>query len=271
MHRKRKRELLEEERRRKLAQLRLSPSVDPYARAQQQHAAAPSTSRSGRAAALTQSALPPSLPMNPELLSLVRESFGLTLARDLDPLAIKSASLNPVYSRYMQQTGNLRNGLVYVAVSGVSPSDDMPPDDSDEEFSLRRTRRSSSGRRRKGEEWQPMLGLFAGADFAEGDVVTCYGGGLVEAHSARRRPKTTWTHIRRIRDSQYVKDGRLFSALFDRRQVDMWEQFQMKGQPHPLPLPLQHTAAHRIHQRQPHPTTTTSSTITHAAVHAEPR
>ena len=223
-HRKSKRELAEEERQRRLQALCMSAQDNPYSRVQQLLPAPQSTSRSGRAP-LLQSALSAPLPLNPDLLSLVRDSFGLTLAKDFDPLlALHSSSLNPVYSRYMQSTGTLRNGKVYVAVSGVSPSDDMPPSDSDEEFAIRRTRRT--GRRK--EDWQPMLGLFAGVDFHEGDVVTCYGGALVNADSARRRPKTTWTHIRRIRDSQYVKDGRLFSALFDRRQVDMWEQFQMK-------------------------------------------
>ena len=224
-HRKSKRELAEEERRRKLAKIRLAPSLNPYSRVQHSAAPLPSSSRSGRAAPLSQSDLPPPLPLNPDLQSLLRESFGLTLARDLDPSALKASALNPVYSRFMQQTGTLRNGRVYVAVSGLSPTDDLSNDDSDEESALRRTRRL--GRRK--EEWQPMLGLYAGSDFAEGEVVTCYGGGLLNADAARRRPKTTWTHIRRIRDSQFVKDGRLFSALFDRRQVDMWEQYQMKA------------------------------------------
>ena len=223
--RKSKRQLAEEDLQRRLQLICLPAQDNPYSRVQQQPPPAQSTSRSGRAP-LPHSTLAPPLRLNPDLVSLVRDSFGLTLAKDLDPLlALHSSALNPVYSRYMQRTGTLRNGKVYVAVSGVSPSDDMPPEDSDEEFSLRRTRRSG---RRKEDDWQPMLGLFAGVDFAEGDVVTCYGGGLINADSARRRPKTTWTHIRRIRDSQYVKDGRLFSALFDRRQVDMWEQFQLK-------------------------------------------
>ena len=229
---KKSREQQEEEERVSLrSRVCLSPADNPYARVLLQPPIVAALSRSGRTAAQppSSSSSPPPLPLQSDLLRLIRDSFGLTQRDELHPRVIHRSLVDAKYTQLMAATGTLRNGKVYVAVSGVSPSEDNLVD-SDDEFAvqgMRRTRRR--GRRAGREDWQPMLGLFAGCDFAKDEVVTCYGGSLITADSARRMPKLTRTHIRRVRDTQYVKDGRLFSALFDRRQVDMWEQFQMRS------------------------------------------
>ena len=214
----------------------LAPEYNPYNRNfTAQHGI--TNSRSGRLGASADTNTPPPPPLQPDLIAFLRLSFGVDSARDSADHK-NSTQVNAVFAKQMEQTGTLHNGKVYVAVSSAN-SLDVSVGDSDEEgtASVRRTRQrekkdnAAKGSKSGGgsEQWQPMLGLFAGRDIEKDEVVTAYGGVLVDGDDARRRHASTYTHIRRIRDSRMVRDGRLFSALFDRSQVDMYDQFTMES------------------------------------------
>ena len=216
----------------------LAPEINPYNRnftAQQ----AITNSRSGRLGASAATNTPPPPPLQPNVITFLRTAFGL------DGVDHKtSTQVNTVFAKYMEQTGTLGSGKVFVAVSSVNTLDGSVNTDDEGAASVRRTRQRQKQEiaqkgKSGGDQWQPMLGLFAGRDIEKDEVVTTYGGVLVDGDDARRRHASTYTHIRRIRDSRMVRDGRLFSALFDRSQVDMYDQFTLdkkrKSRKHLLP------------------------------------
>jgi hypothetical protein len=84
-----------------------------------------------------------------------------------------------------KHAGTLTNGLVYIALSPLGG-----------------------------------LGIFAGKEFARGDVVTEYGGGIRAAHYLRSLGSAAKTHARFIPDSLFVRDGKGWAALFECGQLD---------------------------------------------------
>ena len=212
--------------RKKKRKYNLAPEINPYNRnftAQQ-----PLTnSRTGRLGASAATNTPPPLPLQPDILTFLRSAFGLNGVDHLH-----SSQVHAAYAKSMEQTGTMGNGKVFVSVSGVNTLDNTADSEVEGAPSVRRTRQHQKAViKKKGKaasEWQPMLGLFAGRAIEKDEVVTTYGGVLVDGDDARRRHPSTYTHIRRIRDSRMVRDGRLFSALFDRTQVDMYDQFNIE-------------------------------------------
>ena len=226
--RKRRRRGDNDEKKKKKRKYNLAPEINPYNRnftVQQQI----TNSRSGRLGASADNNTPPPPPLQPDLLAFLRSAFGL------DGVDHKSSTqVSSVFAKHMEQRGTLGNGKVFVAVSSVNTLDGSVDSDEEGAANIRRTRqREKQEIAQKGkkavDQWQPMLGLFAGRDIEKDEVVTTYGGVLVDGDDARRRHASTYTHIRRIRDSRMVRDGRLFSALFDRSQVDMYDQFTIEA------------------------------------------
>jgi hypothetical protein len=64
------------------------------------------------------------------------------------------------------------------------------------------------------------LGIFAGKEFARGDVVTEYGGGIRAATYLRSLGSAAKTHARFVPDSLFVRDGKGWAALFECGELD---------------------------------------------------
>ena len=224
---RRRRRSANDNKKKKKRKYNLAPEINPYNRnftAQQL-----TQSRTGRLGTAADANTPPPPPLQPDLIAFLRSAFGLD---GVDHAS--STQVSSVFAKYMEQTGTLGNGKVYVAVSSVNTLDTTVGSSDEERANVRRTRQREKQEiaqkgKKASDQWQPMLGLFAGRDIEKDEVVTTYGGVLVDGDDARRRHASTYTHIRRIRDSRMVRDGRLFSALFDRSQVDMYDQFSMDG------------------------------------------
>lgn len=59
-----------------------------------------------------------------------------------------------------------------------------------------------------------------------GEVVTTYGGSLRAAHEVRAEPSSHHTHTRVIPGSLFVRDGRPYSLLFDRSEINEMEEYR---------------------------------------------
>lgn len=87
------------------------------------------------------------------------------------------------FQRSLRVAGTLANGGVFVAASSLSGD--------------------------------PMLGLFAGRNYAAGELVTFYGGGTTDCSVATHYPRCLKTHMARVHSSDLVLDGLLWSQQFD--------------------------------------------------------
>ncbi len=96
---------------------------------------------------------------------------------------LPAARLNHAYIQKKQISGTLSNKGVYVAVSDLIPG-------------------------------KPILGLFAGRDYKEGDTVTFYGGGVFDLTDARKRPASLNTHSFRLPGGMEILDGFSWAKTF---------------------------------------------------------
>ena len=160
------------------------------------------------------------------LIALLKVLFGLDESSlSLNPSSVHPSLMTAAFNKAEAAIGTIANGAVYVAVSRLPPNDSLTDSLTEFDESAPTTHTRSSGSVKN--DW-PFLGLFAGKNYEEGDIVTSYGGVFISQDAARQRPKATWTHIRRIRDSVMVRDGRLLSLLLDRGIVNMWIEYQLR-------------------------------------------
>lgn len=102
------------------------------------------------------------------------------------------------YTACMASAGTLENGKVYVGISRLSA-----------DF--------------------PMLGLFAGQNIEEKEVVCEYGGVLRWAVDARKFAPDMHSHTRSIPGSAYIRDGLPWSNRFDRSPAVMARVLEEEG------------------------------------------
>lgn len=91
------------------------------------------------------------------------------------------------FANAIKQAGNYKNGWVYAGVSTIKSS--------------------------------PMLGLFASKQYKVGEIVTFYGGLMVDTSDIKNRESNGY--LLTISDTSNTKtmDGRPIAALFDRRDI----------------------------------------------------